>query len=195
MSKQEIKVNREPIDGYSFISFIGGGSFGKVYKATKDNSVFALKCLNYITAKNKTDADQEVHNLIMLKGACPYIIDFLKSFEHNDEKWIVMEYCEFGTLSEEIDLMKKRHFTKVEDEIWKIIAQFLIALFVMNEKGIAHRDIKDQNIFLDDYSNIKIGFEISEFSLFFFFIGDLGTAKEASFDSMAYGTLAGTEFV
>jgi serine/threonine protein kinase len=141
----------------TFISRIGEDDY-EIYKATKNNLFFALKSLNYSANIFKTYVDQEIHNLVLFKGTCPYLVNFVESFVHGDDKWIVMEYCEDGTLSEEIERLKEYHLTKTEDEVWKIIAEFFITLFVINEKGIAHRDVKDQNIFIDNKFNIKLGF-------------------------------------
>jgi serine/threonine protein kinase len=38
-----------------------------------------------------------------------------------------------------------------------MIAQFFIALSVMNEVNLAHRDVKDGNIFMDGEYNLKLG--------------------------------------
>jgi serine/threonine protein kinase len=78
--------------------------------------------------------------------------------------------------------MKKYKFQILEDHIWKIIAQFFIDLSVMNDLNLAHRDVKDNNILIDEDDNIKIT--------------DYGLSKEASFDSMKFNTSEiGTMFI
>jgi serine/threonine protein kinase len=68
-----------------------------------------------------------------------------------------MELCETGTLKDLIEAKEKFDFKITEDEAWKIISQFCIALAVMNSKGYAHRDVKDSNIFIDKKHNLKLG--------------------------------------
>jgi len=44
-----------------------------------------------------------------------------------------------------------------EAELWAIFTQTLSALSFLEKRGIAHRDIKTQNLFLDPQGNIKVG--------------------------------------
>jgi serine/threonine protein kinase len=77
-----------------------------------------------------------------------------------------MEFCEVGTLEELIKTRQRCKSEFSEDRVWKIISQFFIALAVMNDKNVAHCDVKDSNIFIDDKDNIKLG--------------DYGLCKESS---------------
>jgi serine/threonine protein kinase len=81
-----------------------------------------------------------------------------------------------------MEAMKKFKLDISEDRIWKFIAQFFIALSVMNKDNLAHRDIKDSNILIDKNDNIKVS--------------DYGVSKKASLDSMKFNTLQiGTMFM
>jgi serine/threonine protein kinase len=80
-----------------------------------------------------------------------------------------MELCETGTLSDLIEASKKFDLHPTEEQIWKIISQFCIALAVMNSKGIAHRDVKDNNIFIDKNHNLKLGLNKCRIALLYFF--------------------------
>jgi serine/threonine protein kinase len=68
-----------------------------------------------------------------------------------------MDYCENGTLKQLIGQIVAKKLTIAENRVWKIIAQFFIALAVMNNKNVAHRDVKDGNIYIDDNDNIILG--------------------------------------
>jgi serine/threonine protein kinase len=96
-----------------------------------------------------------------------------------------MDLCEVGTLEDLID--SGRRFE--EEQIWKIITQLFIGLAVMNSHNLAHRDIKDCNIFIDNEDNIKIG--IFFFISFLFFVGDFGESKNASTISNMFQTKKG----
>jgi serine/threonine protein kinase len=95
-----------------------------------------------------------------------------------------MNFCEKGTLSNLIEAKKKYNLKLEEKRIWKIISQFFIALAIMNEKNIAHRDVKDNNIFIDENDNIILGSIFFSFRLYYLLLlGDYGSSKEVSFDS------------
>jgi NIMA (never in mitosis gene a)-related kinase len=77
--------------------------------------------------------------------------------------------------------MLELKLTISEDRVWKMISQFFIGLAVMNDKVVAHRDVKDGNIFIDKENNIVLG--------------DYGCAKQTSFDSHWLQTpIVGTMF-
>jgi serine/threonine protein kinase len=92
-----------------------------------------------------------------------------------------MEYYKIWTLSDLIETMIKFKVQISEDRVWKIIAQFFIGLSVMNFFNLAHRDVKDSNIFIDENDNIKII--------------DYSLSEELSFDSMELDGAVGTPFV
>jgi serine/threonine protein kinase len=91
--------------------------------------------------------------------------------------------------------MLKNKLTISEDRVWKIISQFFIALAVLNDKNMAHRDVKDGNIFIDEDDNIVLGVVSSFICGVYDCAGDYGFAKEASFDSHQLESLVvGTVF-
>jgi serine/threonine protein kinase len=56
-----------------------------------------------------------------------------------------------------IDTMLKSKLTISEDRVWKILSQFFIALAVLNDKNVAHGNVKEGNIFIDEDDNIELG--------------------------------------
>ena len=65
-----------------------------------------------------------------------------------------MEYCEGETLQEFIEKFDQ---CKKEKEKWNIFRQVLVAINYLHQKEIIHRDIKPQNIFLDQNGDAKLG--------------------------------------
>lgn len=63
-----------------------------------------------------------------------------------------MDYINNGTLDNYI----KQNWPLDQDEVKYIGAQIALALEFMHSKGICHRDLKPQNILLDDRLSIRI---------------------------------------
>jgi serine/threonine protein kinase len=68
-----------------------------------------------------------------------------------------MDFCEKGSLRDLLKVMEQHRLVIGEDRIWKIISQFFIALAIMNSKNLAHRDVKEDNICIDENYNIVLG--------------------------------------
>ena len=65
-----------------------------------------------------------------------------------------MEYCE----GESLQHFLEQNPDRLEEPIqWKIFRQILEALAYLHHKEIIHRDIKPQNIFLDENQDAKLG--------------------------------------
>jgi hypothetical protein len=48
-----------------------------------------------------------------------------------------------------------------------MIAQLFVALFVMNEAGIAHWNVNERNLFIDSEFNVKLGLNLMSSPFFF----------------------------
>ncbi|XP_065446451.1 mitogen-activated protein kinase kinase kinase 4 isoform X12 [Chrysemys picta bellii] len=68
-----------------------------------------------------------------------------------EEMYIFMEYCDEGTLEEVSRLGLQEHVIRLYTK------QITIAINVLHEHGIVHRDIKGANIFLTSSGLIKLG--------------------------------------
>jgi serine/threonine protein kinase len=89
------------INGYSLISKLGQGSYGRVYKAQKDGEFYAIKEF-FIDYKQITaECKNEVNILKSLDH--PNVIRYVQDFVLDDIFYIVTEYAPNGTLQELID--------------------------------------------------------------------------------------------
>ena len=166
-------------DNYEFMTNIGQGMSGQVYKARnkKENKIYAIKKLNFneINEKEKIAIQDEVNLLKQLKH--PNIVSYKDSFFDKENNLnIVMVFCEGGDMYTKIRKQKGEHFE--EEQILTWIAQLCLALSYVHDKQILHRDIKTQNIFIQNEKTVRIG--------------DFGIAKGYNQSQNLGGSLIGT---
>lgn len=93
----------------------------------------------------------ESRRLARFQGV-PGIVQIYNSFEENGTAYIVMEYLEGETLDQRL----KRERRIPEQEAVLILIPILQALEVVHKKGILHRDIAPNNIFLTKDGGSKL---------------------------------------
>ena len=167
------------MENYEFLGNIGQGMSGKVYKARhkKENRFYAIKKLNFneINEKERIAIQDEVNLLKQLKH--PNIVTYKDSFFDSDNCLnIVMVFCELGDMYTKIHKQKGDFFPEEQILLW--LAQLCLALSYVHDKQILHRDIKTQNIFIQNEHTIRIG--------------DFGIAKGYNQNQDLGGSLIGT---
>ncbi|GFE71183.1 serine/threonine-protein kinase [Chroococcus sp. FPU101] len=128
---------------YRILGQIGQGQFGKVFCAVdlESGEVFALKDLemkHFSTHKFL----RELSYLVSLKHL--NIVSFYGLEHHQSGRYLVMDYCEGGTLRE---LMESGQQLTLQ-LILKLIQDILSALVHAHRNKIIHCDIKPENILL-----------------------------------------------
>ena len=167
------------MENYEFLGNIGQGMSGKVYKVKhkKENHFYAIKKLNFneINEKERIAIQDEVNLLKQLKH--PNIVTYKDSFFDEENCLnIVMVFCEMGDMYTKIRKQKGEYFPEETILLW--IAQLCLALSYVHDKQILHRDIKTQNIFIQNEHTIRIG--------------DFGIAKGYNQNQDLGGSLIGT---
>jgi hypothetical protein len=64
-----------------FEALLEKSAFGKLYKVSKNNNIYAMKILKYENESERANADREEDCFKKLKGSSPYIVEFVESFE------------------------------------------------------------------------------------------------------------------
>jgi serine/threonine protein kinase len=149
----------EEIGDYYLIRYIGSGSFGVVWRASKkedDDAIVALK----ISRKDEL-SDREVR-MLKLVGEHPNIVTLFQSFEFDGGRRIVLA----------MNLMKTTLFDyrrtfedKIlpPDEARETSRQLLEAARHLEEVNIVHTDIKPENILVDHHEDGSVWIQLADF--------------------------------
>ncbi|CAI9118329.1 OLC1v1019888C1 [Oldenlandia corymbosa var. corymbosa] len=145
------------LNKYQLGRLLGRGSFAKVYQAfpledtTKKVAVKSIdKSLNY-DAPLEQLINREVAAMQRLKHH-PSILKIHEVLGTTTKVHIVMELAQGGELFTK--LQQKGRFS--ESTARNYFCQLISALQFCHQNGIAHRDIKPQNLLLDEEGNLKI---------------------------------------
>jgi len=170
---------------YKLFKLLGKGSFGEVYLTQKVGfpELLATKVMNLNQNTSKKLLKYLNYELSIMKELNNHqnIIRFYDNFSSLHHCYVVMEYCNGGSLSESL----KRYGKPFPQEIIQhFMRQIVEGLKYIHSKGIIHRDIKMDNILIkykneDDLKNFRL--LKSEIKII-----DFGLATKLGKDGYAY---------
>uniref|UniRef100_A0A4W3JBQ3 non-specific serine/threonine protein kinase n=1 Tax=Callorhinchus milii TaxID=7868 RepID=A0A4W3JBQ3_CALMI len=135
---------------------LGEGSFAKVREGL--HILTGEKVAVKVIDKKKARKDSYVTKNLRREGQIhqmikhPNITQLLDILETENSYYLVMELCTGG------NLMHKMYDRKIleEAEARKYIRQLALAVEHLHQAGVVHRDLKIENLLLDEHSNIKL---------------------------------------
>lgn len=133
-------------DVYDLKKKLRKGSFATVWecehKSTKE--VYAVKIIKRDGLKPSEDEAVMNEVAILQSLLHRHIVQLVDFYEENDYFFLVMEYMTGGDVFDRI--VEKNHYT--EKDARDLVHALLKAVKFMHDKGVAHRDLKPQNLLL-----------------------------------------------
>ncbi len=173
----EIKTETVIDNRYRILSKLGSGGMSDVYLCDDINlgRKVALKILHSRYAQDKEFVERfqrEARSAASLQHK--NVVSIYDRGQLEDTYYIAMEHLEGRSLKE---LITKEAPLGVERSL-KLAGQILAALRYAHQNGIIHRDVKPQNVIVDDADNAKVM--------------DFGIARAAGSEITEVGSILGT---
>jgi serine/threonine protein kinase len=143
--------------GYLPIGCVGRGSQGAVYtvRHIAENATYVLKRMHIIEPDARRTGLLEAETLQRLHH--PAIVGYRDTFVDDEYLCIVMEYADGGDLGTHIQRATSGGEAFTEEQILQWFVQLALALNHLHERGVLHRDLKTQNVFLSSSGHVKLG--------------------------------------
>lgn len=147
--------SRDPEKVFKVQEQLGEGASGAVFRAVhrETKKVVAIKKMQ-VGVNNVTATVKEIKIMKDLKS--PFTLKYYGCYNKDDAIWIIMEYCDGGSLQDIIDARENEEVCLTEQQIAQIVAQVLQALEYLHSMKKIHRDIKAGNILLNSQGMAKL---------------------------------------
>ncbi|XP_056430847.1 serine/threonine-protein kinase 32A isoform X1 [Hyla sarda] len=140
---------------FEILRAIGKGSFGKVCIVQKNDTkkMYAMKYMNKQKCVERNEVRNVFKELQIMQGLeHPFLVNLWYSFQDEEDMFMVVDLLLGGDLR--YHLQQNIRFS--EDSVKLFICEIAMALDYLQSKNIIHRDIKPDNILLDEQGHAHI---------------------------------------
>jgi len=140
---------------YKLGKAIGEGAFGFVRVAQQrlSRELIAVKTFEKVRLRDSSSRrrlENEIRVLQRIRH--PYIVRLYEVFESPKRIHLCMEHVSHGTLHRHLTIHKRLP----ENEVRRLVRQLVGALAYLHQRAIAHRDIKLENVLLDEKCDVRL---------------------------------------
>lgn len=146
LSSSKVRV----VGNYTLGKVIGEGAYGKVRMGTHRLTATRV-AIKQIPKAMSASLTREIHHHRQLHH--PHITQMYEVIATENTIWIVTELCSGGELFDY--LVEKGRLSETETKY--IFGQLCLAVAYLHGKGIVHRDLKLENVLLDERCRVKLG--------------------------------------
>jgi serine/threonine kinase 38 len=154
---EHMRKKRQKITVFNFdpIKIIGKGAFGevRVVRNKQTGEILAMKKLNKTEMIYKNQIQHvKTERDVLTTTNNPWIVELKYSFQDDRFLYLVMEYLGGGDLM--TLLIRKNILSEPEARFY--IAELVLAVESIHNMNFIHRDLKPDNILLDNQGHIKL---------------------------------------
>lgn len=151
-----LKRSRLSVADFESLKVIGKGAFAQVRLVQKKDTghVFAMKILR---KQEMVERDQIAHvraerDILVEAGKDDWVVRMFYSFQDSVNLYLIMEFLAGGDL---MTLLMKED-TLSEEDTQFYVAEIALAVEYIHRLGFIHRDLKPDNILLDERGHVKL---------------------------------------
>lgn len=150
-----LRRTRLGLDDFHTVKVIGKGAFGEVRLVQKADTgkIYAMKTLLKSEMFKKDQlAHVKAERDVLAEADSPWVVSLFYSFQDADYLYLIMEFLPGGDLM----TMLIKYDTFSEDVTRFYIAECVLSIEAIHKLGFIHRDIKPDNILIDERGHIKM---------------------------------------
>lgn len=127
-----------------------------MYLVNHKDKQYAIKKLSkdFLMRTQKVNSVFRERDILTAGIDCKYIPNLYHTFSDEEYLYIVLEYISGGTLSDKLKLVNGFGFGKEQAQFYA--AQIVVGLEYLQAQNIAHRDLKPDNIMIQNDQYLKI---------------------------------------